>query len=397
MLYLFLLGRDFRLSKLELATYFSTNNIDYSLIINTDKYLILDLKSFEKLNFSKIQTDLSGITRIVKIYHSSDSLDSKIISSFDVYYDKKLNYTISTIDVENDVRSDLELLFKQKFKEEKVKAIYKKPVSHSKKKSEKNYVTNPDNYYSWKINENGFEFFTVFYNNQYYFGITVSCFNPKINKLKDTKRPSIKEKHNTSFRLAGIMINLLGAKKAKIVDPFCGTGTFLIEGLIKGYDVIGIDKDKDMIYSSKKNVDWAIKQFKIKKNNYKLIQGNSAKVDYKADFAVFEPYMGPFLKKLPSKERSLKITKELNKLYFEVFNNLNKSLNNSAKIVCVLPEFKTFDDQKIKISSKVFLENGFRLFDVSKLNKDLDLINPIPYTTPSGSRINRHIYILEKN
>ena len=267
MLYLFLLGRDFRLSKLELATYFSTNNIDYSLIINTDKYLILDLKSFEKLNFSKIQTDLSGITRIVKIYHSSDSLDSKIISSFDVYYDKKLNYTISTIDVENDVRSDLELLFKQKFKEEKVKAIYKKPVSHSKKKSEKNYVTNPDNYYSWKINENGFEFFTVFYNNKYYFGITVSCFNPKINKLKDTKRPSIKEKHNTSFRLAGIMINLLGAKKAKIVDPFCGTGTFLIEGLIKGYDVIGIDKDKDMIYSSKKNVDWAIKQFKIKKNN----------------------------------------------------------------------------------------------------------------------------------
>lgn len=397
MQYLFLLGRDTKLSKLEIATYFLANNIAYSVFINTDKFLILDIKHPEKISFLKVQKDLSGVTRIVKIYYSSKQVDSKILDKLDVDYDKKLNYTISTIDVDKEIRSDIELLLKQKFKEERIKAIYKKPVSHSKKRSEKNYITNPDNFYSWKIDQTGFEFFAIFVNDIYYFGITVSCFNPKINKFKDTKRPKIKEKYNTSFRIAGIMINLLGApKKSVIADPFCGTGTFLIEGLIKDYAVIGVDVDHDMIYCSKKNIEWAIKEFKIKNSSFKVLQGSSGKVKFRADNCVFEPYMGPFLKKIPSKEKSLKIVKELNEVYFDVFKNLYSNLNKHAKIVCILPEFKTFDNQTIRISQRSYLENGFRVYDVSKINPELDLINPISYSTPSGSRINRYIYILEK-
>ena len=81
--------------------------------------------------------------------------------------------------------------------------------------------------------------------------------------------------YNTSFRLVSIMINLLGQPKGKtIVDPFCGTGTFLIEGLIKNFNVVGIDNSKEMIEASNKNVSWAIKEFKLS-SRYKIIQGST--------------------------------------------------------------------------------------------------------------------------
>lgn len=396
-MYLFLLGRDKALSKLEIAVYLHKHNISYSVIANSDKFLILSFN--KKLNFEKLTKELGGLVRISKIYLETSKIKSnkEIINKLDFNSPKKFNYTISTIDVSDDELEYIEDLLKQEFKEERVKAVYKKPITHSKKKSKENinYIANPDNYFSWKIND-GLELFIVKFDNKFYFAKTISCFNPKDNIFKDKKRPVIKEMYNTSFRLVSIMINLLGLSKGKtIVDPFCGTGTFLIEGLIKNYNVVGIDNSKEMIDASNKNVSWAIKQFKLS-GKYKIIQGNSAKTKFSADACVFEPYMGPFLKKALNMEKAKNIVKELNDIYNGVFLNLNNNLPNNARVVCILPEFKTYDNKVVSINKGVYEKNGFSLVDVSFLNPKLDLQNPIVYTTPSGSMINRRIYIFEK-
>ncbi|MFA5745495.1 MAG: DNA methyltransferase [archaeon] len=395
-MYLFLLGRDKDLSKLEIAIYLQKNKIAYSIIANSDKFLILDLdkKETELVNLTK---ELGGLVRVCKIYLSSQKITREVIDKLNFDSPKKFNYTISSIDIEVSELDSIEQLLKQCFKEEKVKAVYKKPVGHSEKRSKetKNYIANPDNYYSWRI-ENGLEVFVVKSNNKYYFARTISCFNPKDNVFKDKNRPSIKEKYNTSFRMVSIMIDLLGLDKGKtIIDPFCGTGTFLIEGMIKGYNVVGIDVDEQMVDSSNKNVSWAIKEFKLKKT-HKIIRGSSAETKFIADAAVFEPYMGPFLKKAITLDKARNIVKELNDVYFGVFSNLSRLLPYKARVVCILPEFKTFDNKVIPVNRAVYERSGFEVVDVSKIDANMELRNPISYSTPSGSMINRKIYILEK-
>jgi tRNA (guanine10-N2)-dimethyltransferase len=52
------------------------------------------------------------------------------------------------------------------------------------------------------------------------------------------------------------MINLIGLKKGEVVcDPFCGTGTTLLEAESMGIHAIGLDFDEKMFKISKENLD----------------------------------------------------------------------------------------------------------------------------------------------
>jgi tRNA G10 N-methylase Trm11 len=385
-MYLFLLGRDPKLSKLEISIYFSENNIKYEVIVEDDRYLIIDTKIEPK----KVQEQLAGITRIVKIYHESLEITDTFLNKLD-YTKKKFNYTISSIDLPKEELEYIQSLLKDSLKKEKIKAVYKKPKKHGEKE---NYLVNPNNYYSWKIYE-GFELFVILVNNKYYFGETIACFNPKKNIFKDKNMPKRKELYSTSIRLADIMVSLLGDNKDKtIVDPFCGTGTFLIEALLKGYDVIGIDKEPYMCKASKENIEWIRNTEKINQK-YQIINADSSRISFKADYSVFEPYMGPFLRKAPSETKAKKIVKELEKIYSDVFRNLSRNLRKNAKIVCILPEIPMYNGS-IKINYGVFYKNGFRLIDVKSKYTQLKVDNPIVYNAPDGSRITRRICLLER-
>lgn len=277
-MYLFLFGRDSDLSKLELISYLYSKNIDYKIFKETNKFLILDFKKdysnfitenkSKELNLYKILDHLASITRVVDIYYNSNKIDSKFLDRLDIDYPKKFNYSLSTININKEQKEDLEVFIKDYFKVIKSKCVYKRAIKHKKK--ETNFIVNPKNYYSWKL-YNGFELFILKIDNNYYFGKTISCFNPKLNIYKDKHRPFTKKLYTTSFRLADIMINLLNIRKGEtIVDPFCGSGTFLIELLSKGYNCIGIEKSKDMFNICKKNLEWAKKEFDLK-NTYTII------------------------------------------------------------------------------------------------------------------------------
>jgi len=192
------------------------------------------------------------------------------------------------------------------------------------------------------------------------------------------------------------MINILGLKKGKrILDPFCGFGNFLIEGLSKGYNVLGIDKEREKVISSKKNLAWAVSYFKYT-NDFTVLHGDSSKLNFSVDGVVFEPYMGPFISKLPNFLRAKSIVDSLNKLYSDLFRNLYSNLKPKTRIVCILPELKTYDNQLLKVSDSVFLNNGFDYLDTSKITNQISIENPIFYAAANDSKINRYIYILER-
>ncbi|HJW19077.1 MAG TPA: DNA methyltransferase [Candidatus Nitrosotalea sp.] len=65
----------------------------------------------------------------------------------------------------------------------------------------------------------------------------------------------IKHPHELDMKLARCIVNLSGLKeKDTLCDPFCGTGTILLEAESMGINSIGIDFDKIMCKITKKNL-----------------------------------------------------------------------------------------------------------------------------------------------
>ncbi len=76
-------------------------------------------------------------------------------------------------------------------------------------------------------------------------------------RTKNKKRPGKLKNHpnELDWKLTRIMLNLIGLQKgATVCDPFCGTGTTLLEAESMGIHGIGIDFNEEMCDIAKKNL-----------------------------------------------------------------------------------------------------------------------------------------------
>lgn len=79
-------------------------------------------------------------------------------------------------------------------------------------------------------------------------------FSTRIKKVSRPKKV-VKCPVELDWKLSRVMINLAGLKENDVVcDPFCGTGTTLLEAESMGIHAIGIDFDKKMCEITKKNL-----------------------------------------------------------------------------------------------------------------------------------------------
>jgi tRNA (guanine10-N2)-dimethyltransferase len=104
-------------------------------------------------------------------------------------------------------------------------------------------------------------------------------------------------------KMARCMINLAHAKaESVLLDPFCGTGTSLIEATFIGCRAVGIDAQRRMIKGTKKNLEF----FNIAAEG--LLMADSRKIPlYKADAIVTDPPYGRSSSTLKSTTKQLVI------------------------------------------------------------------------------------------
>ena len=91
--------------------------------------------------------------------------------------------------------------------------------------------------------------YNIFTKKQNFFGFST--------KTKKMKRPKKSKTHpnQLDWKLSRAMINLCRLKEKQVVcDPFCGTGTTLLEAETMGIRGIGIDFNKEMSEMAKKNM-----------------------------------------------------------------------------------------------------------------------------------------------
>lgn len=151
-------------------------------------------------------------------------------------------------------------------------------------------------------------------------------------------------------KLAKIMINLAQLPAGEtILDPFCGSGTVLQEGLLLGYQVIGADISDKAIRDTKKNLEWLRAQSsELRASKYDLFQVDVRQISkyvQQADAVVAEPYLGPPLRGSETRNQILEIIKELSDLYDEAFSEFRKILNPGGKVVIIFPAFRVGKEQ----------------------------------------------------
>ena len=354
--YIFVLGRDPELSKDELYCYLDSRRIKYKVIEENDIVIILEVHSIKSKEMIKA---LGGIQKIAKVINNIDNL----------YHGKenKLRYAVSCYSDE-DV-SDLKSQLKNYFKKEKLKASIKK--SHFQVE-----------YLMPSEAQNVLEIIVY----KKYLGKTLAVFNPKEHKHRDINRPEQRPLHTISIRLAKIMLNLSEVNKGDtLLDPFCGIGTILQEAMIMGVNVVGIDNEVWCVEASKKNLEWIKKEYNTDVK-YTILKGSATNLrNYvqTVDCAVTEPYLGPFLKKLPTEGTAKRTLIELAPMYSKLIDGLGKVVRKKAVIIS--PIFRTRSKMELGITT---LERDFKKAGF-KFNE------PYIYTA-SKSKMLRQIWVLTK-
>jgi SAM-dependent methyltransferase len=114
---------------------------------------------------------------------------------------------------------------------------------------------------------------------------------PKANRLRGAKKTTLSLSHDLHIykakffpRMVRALLNIFGKDKAKVLDPFCGSGTALLEASLLGMDSFGCDIDpicqlisrtKVSPFVRKESLNQALRQF-----DERLVAGDAADLDF---------------------------------------------------------------------------------------------------------------------
>lgn len=146
-------------------------------------------------------------------------------------------------------------------------------------------------------------------------------------------------------KLAQIMLNLSGKissteeVKINLLDPFCGSGTILMEAALMGVkNLFGSDISEKAIADTEKNFQWQKSNIQLSIFNYQLSIFSATEISRKIlansiDAIVTEPYLGPQRGKIDP----IKTKNELEKLYSAALKEFKKILKPDGRIVMIFP------------------------------------------------------------
>jgi len=95
-------------------------------------------------------------------------------------------------------------------------------------------------------------------------------------------------------KLARTMVNLACPEDGRLLDPFCGTGGLIVEGILRNLDCFGSDLAWPMVTGTRENAAWA--QARGGKGNFEIRNGSAVELseiwDETFDGFAFDPSYG---------------------------------------------------------------------------------------------------------
>lgn len=153
-------------------------------------------------------------------------------------------------------------------------------------------------------------------------------------------------------KLARMMVNLSQTpEEGVLLDPFCGSGTILMEAALAtdAKKIIGSDIDGKQINDTQKNNDWLLREKIISPHILKKIRTFKSDVrDLKKflhaktlDTVATEGYLGPPLQGNETQKQLEVNAREVQKLWFDSLKALKPLLKPTATLVIITPGYQT--------------------------------------------------------
>ena len=147
-------------------------------------------------------------------------------------------------------------------------------------------------------------------------------------------------------KLAQIITNLaVGQAKdsrAKILDPFCGTGVLLQEALLMGNDAIGTDLEPRMIEYSQINLDWLAKTYALEPDSYSLQVGDATSHQWQSfDVIAGETYLGRPLSTAPKPDTLREIMQDVDVIHRKFLLNVANQTKPGFRMCIAVPAWFT--------------------------------------------------------
>ncbi len=424
-------GKNWILSLAELIAFLESRECKFKILSFSKEYFIVCFE--KKIDFSIID-GLGGIIKIgeIKTTFSTDILDKAIVQK-----DKPSKKEIENIFADTTIIDDLISSTKKIFfgvsvysSEKRFRKIAK--VSHrffgsiiKRKLSEHGQKSRFMGFSKDRklpqlshvevlkkgLISNNAELIIGIGKNRIWVSITKAVHNPFEFQKRDVYKPIQRKIFGIPPRLAKALINLSSCNQgSSLLDPFCGVGTILQEGLLTKSKVIGVDINPWCIKSAERNLEWLSKEYELTKPEYRVLQGDikdlSKKMGYnEIDCVATEPDLGPALRQIPTTPYANKIIIKLDKLYSIFLNETYKVLRKDGRCAFVTPYLKTRSGQIVTMNVDEKTKNiGFRRVfpfqrenfeKISSTKEEILKINSL-IDTNERHKIGREIHIFQK-
>ncbi|MHA2352950.1 MAG: TRM11 family SAM-dependent methyltransferase [Candidatus Thorarchaeota archaeon] len=255
------------------------------------------------------------------------------------------------------------------------------------------------------------EILSIFSEEKLYIARTRVVYDSMLQQYRDESRPFVSAEISTSPKICRTLLNLAGARPGDtVLDPFCGTGTLLMEAAMLGMKCIGVDIDGDQVQGARSNLKWLAKDMG-EKLDYDIVKGDSREltsvVKKQVDAVAFEPILGPIYKKPPLRDEAEKTIKELTTLYRQALSEISSILRPDGRVAMTIPVINT-ESEPISVKFRDLTRGtGLALYrmlpsDSIKSRKNIDprlKIRPSRELIPERKRgqvVQRALIVLEK-
>jgi len=173
-------------------------------------------------------------------------------------------------------------------------------------------------------------------------------------RQKAFAKPAPRSEISLSPRLARLLVNLSGLSSGQVLlDPFCGSGTILAEGLSKSLVCVGVDSSPNRVRDARKNLEWAKRNsgrgtFRLEVGDARDLRGVLGAGT--ADGVVTEPLLLPRFDHSPSTKVANELMEKAGDTYADALASMVSVLKPRSRVVVVVPVLRTAQDDEVSIA-----------------------------------------------